>query len=804
MSGLLRDLGLALRRLRKSPGFASAAVGALALGVGVSTAVFSIVDGVLLKPLPFPEPERLVMITREGDVSIPDGRDWRPAAPSFESMALFLRSWTLDLTGDGEPVRVAASVVEPEYFRVLQAPPQLGRLLRDEDDQPGAPHVAVLSHAFWQRRFGGDRGVLGRSLTLSDAPATVVGVMGPDFDFFGDDVDLWMAPAAATPFFLQERGSNNFDAIGRLKAGVPLARAQAELMAVSRALETQYPRSNRGKLVVPIAATEFLTGSVRPVLLALLAAVLVVVVVSGANLASLLLARSAARRDEFAVRLALGAGRRRLLNQILAEGLVLALLGGGLGLFCAWASLDGLLALAPADLPRQDAVVLDARVFAFGAAASLLLGFVFSLVPALQVIGSDPGEFLKSAGKGVRPAEHRALGLIVVAEVALAFVLLAGGGILLQSFRELSGVGLGFEPSGTLGGELSLPRSRYGEDREKQTRTIAALVAEARALPGVTAAAYTITAPLDRRGGLGGTVLFQTPPPARPVPQAGARVRLLHGDYFGLMQTKIVAGRNFTAEDRAGNEPVAIVNERFARTYWGTQSPLGARVAYRDFHDGAPFYMTIVGVVADVRGTTLGAPDFRTIYTPYEQRRVNWQAWGNVLVRTEGDPSQLRRALQEAVWRVDPQLPLARTYTMAGRVEEHSARERFSALLVLLFAGVGLVVAVQGVYAVLAFLLEERRRELGVRLALGARAADLARLVASQGALLTVSGVLLGFPLAVLSAWAMTEVLFGVAWTHPGSYAGAGALLLAIALAASAIPAWRAARLDPVRALRSE
>lgn len=798
------DLVHAARRLRKSPGFAAAAVGALALGVGVSSAVFSIVNGVLLRPLPFPEPDRLVMITREGDVSLPDGRDWRPAAPAFESMALFLRSWSLDLTGDGEPMRIAAAVVEPEYFRVLGATPQLGRVLVDEDDRTGAPHVAVLSHALWQSRFAGDRGVLGRSLVLSDEPATVVGVMGSEFDLFGDEADLWIAPAAATPFFAQERGSNNFDAIGRLKPDATLARAQAELLAVSRTLEAQYPRTNRGKLVVPIGLADFLTGDVRPVLLALLGAVLVVIAVSGANLASLLLARSAARREELAIRMALGAGRGRLLTQVLAEGLLLAVLGGGLGLFCAWATQDALLALAPADLPRQQAIAIDGRVFAFGATASLLLGLVFSAVPALQVIGSDPAAALQGAGRGVRPVEHRALGLVVVAEVALAFVLLAGGGLLLQSFRALSGVPLGFEPRGTLGGEFSLPRSRYGEDREKQTRTVAAMVAEARALPGVTDAAYTIAAPLDRRGGLGGTVLFQEPPPLRPAAGTGARVRLLHGDYFGTMGMRMVEGRAFDANDRAGSEPVAIVNERFARQFWGERSPLGARVAYRDFHDGTPFFMTVVGVVADVKGITLGAPDFRTIYTPYEQRRVDWQAWGNLVVRTAGDPEALRRGLQEAVWRVDPQLPLARVYTLADRVAEHSARERFSALLVLLFAGVGLVVAVQGVYAVLAFLLEERRRELGVRLALGARAMDLARIVAGQGAALAVAGICLGAPLAVAAGWAATHVLFGVTWQEPGAYAAAALSLLAVALVATAAPALRASRLDPVRALRSE
>jgi putative ABC transport system permease protein len=379
----MQDLLLSLRRLRREPGFALAAVATLALGVAISTAVFSVVDGVLLRPLPFAHPERLAFITREGDVSIPDGVDWRASSKSFESIALFLRRWALDLTGTGEPQRLSAGVVEPQYFDVLGMQPLLGRALSAEDERPGAPAVAVLSFGFWKRQFGGDAGVLGRTITLSDAKTTVVGVMPPGFDFLDDRTDVWVAVAPFTPWALPERGTNNFDAIGRLKPGVSFATASAEMRGICERLAQAYPRTNRGKIVEPLPMLDFLVGGVRKPLLALLSAVGLLLLIGCANLASLLLARSTARQAEYSLRLSLGASRARLLRQLLAEGLVLSALGGAAGLALAAWTQALIVASAPASLPRLADVRLSGPVLAVGLAASVLSGLAASLIPAL-------------------------------------------------------------------------------------------------------------------------------------------------------------------------------------------------------------------------------------------------------------------------------------------------------------------------------------------------------------------------------------------------------------------------------------
>jgi putative ABC transport system permease protein len=804
MDALLRDVRHALRLLRKSPAFATAAIAMLGVGVGVNTALFSLVEGVLLRPLPFEAAERLVFITREGDVSIPDGQDWRSACPSLEEIALFLRGWSFDLVGEGEPQRLNGAVVEPEYFRVLRTRPLLGRTLRPEDNRRGAAHVAVLSHAFWQRRFGGAADVLGRSLTLSDNLTTIVGVMPPEFDFLHDELDLWIAPAAAVPFFMAERGTNNFDAIGRLREGASIEQARAELLAVSRRLEAEHPETNRGKIVDPLPLLEFMVGGARRALLVLAGAVGLVMLVAAANLAALLLARSSARREEFALRLAIGAGRGRLLGQLVVEGLVLASLGGALGLLVAGWTRNALLGLAPDSVPRAWEVRSDLGSLAFGLALATLAGLAASLAPAQAMLRRDPALWLRSRSDGTGGGSRRALGLLVASEVAMAFVLLFGAGLLLRTFGKLNAVELGFEPTGVIKGVLVLPESRYG-NREAQTRMFTGVVERLAAAPGVEAVGYATTTPLDPRGSLGGQILFVDAPPRPPAGDtAGARVRLVHGAYFQALRMSLREGRFFTARDDAGFEPVAIVNVRFANRFWPRQSPLSQRIAYRDFHDGTPVAMTVVGVVKDVKGATLDGPDTLTVYSPYVQRRVAWMRWGSLVARTSGDPGSFPRTLHEAVWSEDPAVPLEGVETLEQRRVAMLAPQRFNAAALALFAAVALSIALQGLHALLSYAVALRQREIGVRIALGAARADIARLVLGDGLALVVLGLAVGVGASLALRRAMQALLFEVPADDPLTYASVALGLAASAALSIALPARRAARVEPATVLRGE
>ncbi|HJS58650.1 MAG TPA: ABC transporter permease [Vicinamibacteria bacterium] len=804
MDALRQDLQYALRLLAKSPGFAAAAILMLAVGVGVNTALFSVVEGVLLRPLPFEEADRLVFITREGDVSIPDGADWRAACPSFEHIALFLRGWSFDLVGDGEPQRLNGAVVEPDFFGILRTPPLLGRTLQPEDNRTGASHVAVLSYGLWRRKFGGAPDVLGRTLVLSDNATTVVGVMPAEFDFLHDEVDFWIAPAAAVPFFIAERGTNNFDAIGRLKQGATIEQARAELLAISRRLEAEYPRTNRGKIVDPLPMLEFIVGGARRALVVLAAAVGLVMIVAASNLAGLLLARSTARRGEFALRLAIGSGRGRLLGQLLVEGLVLAAFGATLGLLAAGWTRDLLLGIAPDSVPRAWEVRTDLRALAFGLGLATLAGLLASLAPAVAILGRDPAAWLKTRDERAGRGSRGVLGVLVASEVAMAFLLLFGAGLLARTFGRLNAVGLGFEPAGVIKGDLVLPESRYG-NREAQTRMFTTAVENLAATPGVEAAGYATTTPLDPRGSLGGTLLFVDMPPRPPEGGIiGARVRLVHGDYFEALRMALREGRFFTLEDDASAEPVVIVNERFARELWPQASPLGKRIAYRDFHDGEPFAMTIVGVVRDVKGATLDGPDTRTVYSPYVQRRVEWQRWGALVARTRVDPAGFGRQFQQAVWRVDPAVPLENVETLEQKRVAMLAPQRFNAAALGLFAAVALGIAAQGLYALLAYAVELRRREIGVRMALGAGRGDVARIVVGGGVGLAVAGLTFGVVASLGLQRVVQSLLFEVEPGDPLTYASVALGLLLTALLAAALPAVRAARTDPAEVLRSE
>ncbi len=798
------ELRQTFRRLRLSPGFTVATLLTLGLGIGASTAVFSVVHGVLLRALPVPQPEQVVFITRTGDVSIPDGEDWRRATPALDSVALFLRDWSFDLVGEGEPERLRGGVVEPQYFRVLGVEPLLGRTLTAEDNRAGGPRVAVISESLWRSRFAADPAIVGRSIRLSDHPTTILGVMPARFDVLGDGTALWVPVAIETPWALAERGTNNFDAIGRLRPGATLGAAQSELLAISQRLEREYPRTNRGKIVRPILLLDFLVGNVRKALWVLFGAVLLVLLIACANLGSLMLARAAGRRRDVALRSALGATGGRIIRPLLLEGLVLAVGGGALGLALAFAGGPALARMGPAELPRASAVLPDLPVFLFGCAAALLCGLLCSLGPAWRTLRIAPAAVLQESGRGTAGTGRRGRDLrhlLVALEVALAFVLALGAQQLGRSFLALAALPLGFDPAGVLTAELVLPEARYA-DREAQTRAFRALVAAMRGIPGVENAAAVIGAPLRDPGrGIGSTIEidgYTSPDGAKPA----ARVRTVMGDYFRGVRAPLLRGRLLTDADDEHAAPVLVVNERFASTYWPGQDAVGKRVRFSGWDDTRWF--SVVGVVADQKSSELARPDTRALYLPYAQRGPAWQRFGTLLVRTGGDPRALGRALREAVWRVDPALTLGDMEALVDRQARASALPRFLAEVLGAFALAAVFLVVQGLYSLLSFLVAQRKREIGIRMALGASARGVAAATAGQGLRAALAGALAGLAVSLGLRPVLAGLLFQVSPVDGWSLAGALALLLLATLAATARPALRAARVDPMVALREE
>jgi predicted permease len=802
MSTLMQDLRYAARFFRKSPGFAALAIATLALGIGANAAIFSVVNGVLFRPIPLLHGDRLAYFTRDGDVSVPDGVDWRARSKTFESISLFLRQWAFDWTGKNEPERLLGAVADGHFFGVLGLRAQAGRLYGPSDDLPGAARVAVLSDGLWRRRFGADPGVVGRTLTLSDHPVTVIGVAPPEADFLGDGVELWVPPAAETPWALDERGTNNFDAIGRMKSGVRIATASAEIVAITTDLARVYPTTNAHKIVQPLLLKDFLVRSVRPLLIVLLAAVGLVLLLASANLASLLLARASMRGGEMGVRLALGAGRGRIVRQLITEGLLLSVVGGGLGVALAAFGKDALLSLAPDALPRVAEIGLDLRVLGFALALAVVTGVAFGLVPALPLGRTDAASALRGGEKGAAGAagRHRALGVVAAAEVGLAFLLLIGSGLLLASFARLSNVPLGFQPDHVLTASLVLPESRYST-REPQSRAFTGIVDRMRRIPGVRYAASVIGPPLER-GGIGGRIRIEGRPEWRADERRSARSRPVTGDYFQTLRLAIVSGRPITDSDREATEPVAVVNEAFVKRFFPNESPIGKRVQWEDWGKGT--WMKIVGIAADVKRLDLTEPDEESIYSPYVQRAPDWQRFGTLVLRTAGDPAVYAQKVREAVWSFDPTLTVSRFATMEEKKATSLASRRFSSTLLTIFGAAALLLAIQGIVGVLSYSVAQKRREIGIRIALGASPEDIFGGVLRRALRLTIAGLVFGLAGALAATRLLAALLYGVGASDPKTYGLAAAVVLATALAACAIPARRAMKVDPMVAIRAE
>jgi putative ABC transport system permease protein len=801
---LLLDLKHLVRWLRRTPAFAVTALGTLALGIGVTTAIFGVFHGVLVRPLPFPEPERMAFITRSGDVSIPDGVDWRARGRQWEAIGLFARAWNFDLTGLGDPEPVVAHAVEPEFLAVLGIEPLLGRGFTAEENRPGAAHVLLVTEDFWRSRFGADSSVVGQRLTLSGNPTTIIGVLPRTVDLLDDGIVGVVPIGVELPWSVAERGTNSLDAIGRIKPGATFADARAELTRISTELAAEYPRTNRSKIVDPLPMTEFIVGGTRAALTVVLAAVAVLLLIGAVNLAGLLLARVTARRRELAVRSALGAGRGRITRQLVTEGLALAAVGGVLGLGVAWLALGLLRRALPASVPRTDALALGGPVLLFGVAVTIVSGLISGLIPAVTGGRDSPAAELGSTRGASDRGRARALSLVVGTEVALAVALLAGAGILVKSYGRLWSQPLGFDPAGVLAANLVLPEARY-KTRDEQTRTFTAIVDRLAAVPGVRKAAYVTTLPLFPRGGVGSTMLIEGRE-VRPEEPTGARARAVYGDYFGAMRIPILAGRAFSLEDRDGSVPVAIVNQAFLRRFFPDRDPIGGRIAFRDWHEftPGPVWMTIVGVATDVKGLDLATGDEPAIYIPFVQRPVSWQRFGNLVVRTDGPPGALVRPLKEAAWSVDPSLAPTDIQTMATRRARSAARERFLAVVMSLFAVSAALLVVQGLWGIVSYAVAGRRREIGVRVALGALDSDVVRLMTREAIRPMAIGAVAGLGLAVAGSRLLASAVFEVSPTDPTVLALTVLGLGGIALAASAVPAWRATLIGPLEAMKAE
>jgi putative ABC transport system permease protein len=820
MRELWNDLRYAARTLGRSPGFTAAAALTLALGIGANAAVWSVVHAVLLRPLPYPHPEQLVMLWETApqvprdSFSGPDFLDYRErlAGPDgrrpFTGLAAFVASG-VQLDGENGPERIRGCTATEGFFQILGARPTLGRTFLAEDHRLGAAPVIVLTDGFWRRRFGADPRIVGRSLPINGRSVTVVGVLPPGFRFsipgFLRPVEVW-TPLALSPG--GDRGGHSLRVLGRLATGVTPGAVQSELAATAALLARQYPATNDGVGTRLIPLHEQIAGPSRRALLVLLSAVGLVLLTACANVANLLLARAASRRREIAVRRALGAGRLRLLSQLLAESLLLAALGGGLGLLFASWGLDLLVPLGGAELPRVDEIRFDGATVAFTASAVLLTALLFGLAPALSAARQAPGEGLRDGergGSGV--GRRRARGALAIAEVALALVLSTGAGLLIRSFLGLLDTRPGFEPRGVLTATVVLPKWKYREG-PAQAAALEQLVARVAALPGVRAAGAIDDLPLD--GDRDANTYLVSGKTLDPKTLPDAEVRSITPAYLTAMRIPLAAGRAFTAADSAKAPPVAIVNRALARRSFPGVDPVGKRLSF----DGKR-WLEIVGVSGDVRDLSLDAPAEAEIYLPNAQTPglratlvlaggkegagANAGNAGNV---GNAGVSGLVAAVRQAARSVDRDLVVTRAEPMTAVIGEALAERRFHVLLLGLFAAAAFALAALGVYGVISSGVAERTREIGIRVALGAGRGDVLRMVLGQGATLAAAGVAIGTALALGLTQLLTGLLYGVGAADPGTFAAAALLLAGVALFASLLPATRAARLDPVIALK--
>jgi len=784
----------------------------LAMGIGANTAIFSIVNGVLLRPLPFADSDRIVVLNETfhdgwGSVSAPNFLDWKEQSRTLDSMAVY-RPGGLNLTGRLTPQRLDSAEVSEGFFEVFGVHPVVGRLFRENEWKPGGPDVVVISDSVWRTALGGDPGIVGRTIQLSGTSYTVVGVVAEDLAY-PPDMRVWLPDRLDTPF-ARNRDTHFYSALARLKPGVTSEQARADLARIANGLEQKYPDTNRERGVRVTPLLEQTVAHVRPALGILLAAVGFVLLIACANVADLLLARAVARRREMAIRAALGADRARIMRQLLTESALLAAGGAAVGLALAYAALAALPTLVPEGaLPRTGSITLDTSVLLFTLAIGLLTALLFGLAPALAAARVEPQTSLQhGAGKATESrGVARLRSGLMTAEVALAALLLVGGGLLIRTLGALLHVDPGFDPTHVETAQIFLPKMTPAEVPNNLER-VDQMTARLAGLPGVEAASTTILLPLSGYN-INGDVKIEGRPLDAPPGTQVAEMRFIGPDYFRVFQIPVLGGREFTARDKPSAPPVAMVNQRMARHYWGQESATGHHIAFTDVHN-QPQWAEIVGVVGDVHTFGLGNDVRDEVYMPFCQESAEDISFlsGEIpiifVVRAAGAPEALAATIPPTVASVDPSMPVARVASMASLLAKSLARQKFAALVLGAFATLALVLAAAGIYAVMSYLVTERTHEVGVRMALGAAPGTVLKLVLTGGLKLALAGVAVGLAAAMTATRLLSSQLFGVTPADPLTFLAVTALLGATAALACYVPARRAARVDPIVALRYE
>jgi putative ABC transport system permease protein len=810
---LWQDVRYGVRVLLKKPGFTLVAMLTLALGIGATTAIFTLVNAVLLRQLPFKNPDRLVWMwsvrpdSNSRPFTLPEFIDYREQNQSFEELAAFT-AWNANLTNAGDAERIQGARVSANFFQLLGVEARAGRTLVREDDSQGNQHVVVLSYGLWQRRFGTDPSVIGKSMTLNGDIYTIVGVLPEQFFFPVREAELGIPLAPEADPLRNVRTSTSFlRFVGRLKPNVTREQAEDDMNRISRELRAQYPVAYASKVGVRLVPLfDEVVGGFRLALWILFGAVALVMLIACANLASLFLVRSASRHKEIAIRISLGATRSRIIRQLLTESLILALAGGVLGLALAAWGVDLLLALAPTDLPRVAEVGLDARVIWFACGLSLLVGISFGLAPAWQTTRVDTNAELKAEGRGstAGPNRNRLHRIFVVSEVALSLVLLIGAGLFIKSFLRLQEVRPGFETKNVLVTRLSLPKSY--DSRESVSAFIDQLVPRLKALPGVKSVGAVSQLPLG--GGFHSIPFTVVGREAeRQDASLSADYRIATPGYFQTMEIPLLAGREFSDKDRADTPLVVLVSNALARRFWPQGTPVGAHIRIDD-NDTGPREAEIVGVVGDVKQSSLEGAPTGDIYLPFPQVHEdgialvrNNQFW---VIRAEGDPLLLANSVRREIQSINSEIPASNTKSMEQYLAASVAPRRFNFLLLSLFAAAALLLAVLGLYGVMAYTVSQRTQEIGVRLALGARPANILKLMMGQGLRLALAGIVAGLAAAFFCTRLLSHLLFNVDATDAKTFIFVPLILVAVALLASLIPSWRASKVNPIIAMRHD
>jgi putative ABC transport system permease protein len=814
MNNLAQDLKYALRVLRKSPGFTAAAILVLALGIGANTAIFSVVNAVLLRSLPFQDPDRLVHVWHvppptsfpgmtRFTVSAANYVDWEKQNHAFEHMAIYSFN-SLNLTSGDRPEALQGASVSPDFFSALRSQPLLGRTFVPEEDHPGHDHVVILSHALWKSRFAGNPNIVGQNIDFDGQRYTVLGVMKPGFRF-PDWARFW-TPMAWTDEQRAVRGEHHSLVVARLKPGVGLPQAQAEMDTISARLAQEYPADDKGWGAIVVPLREDIVGDVRPALLILLGAVAFVLLIACANVANLTLAKTFARRKEIALRAALGASRARVLQQSLAETVVLSLAGGALGLLLAHAGTSLITNFLSGSLPRSAEIGLDAWVLAFTLVISLLTGIVTGLAPAWRLTKTDLNETLKHGSRGGSDSGGtRVRNLLVVSEVALSLILLIGAGLMIRSLWMLRTVNPGFDPSNVVTMTVVVPRTRFSAPLQ-EVQFFETALARVRALPGIDSAGVIDDLPLSGDGSHQ-PIVIQGRPVTQMSEQPEVDVRLISPGYPHALRVPLRRGREFNAADTADRPPVVLISETLAQRFWPNEDPIGKHVTLT-FSAAKP--REIIGVVGDVKqdGLDVSAPSV-TLYVPLGQLSApSIGTWGSfpmsLVVRAASQEASVISAVTSAIHEVDPQTPVVEVATMNEVMANSVAQRRFNMLLFAAFAGLALLLAAVGIYSVLAYAVRRRSREIGIRMALGAQISDVLRMVVVEGMTPTLVGMAIGAAGALALGRVLSTLIYGVQPSDPLTFVGVSAILAAVALLASFIPAYRAARVEPVKALREE